>query len=288
MKDFIISTDSTADLPKSYLEENKIAIHPLHYTVDDIEYGMDLSELSPVEFYRSMRNGKLPTTSATNPEFITKLMKEQVHRGYDILHIGFSSALSSSYNNAVVSSQNIMDEIPDANIIVFDSLCATVGQGIMVDKAVQLKNQGKTMEQIAVWLKENRQHFVHQFLVDDLFHLVRGGRLSKSTAVIGTALHIQPLIHVDENGKLANIGKIRGRKKGLNALADNIKEKAKGFELEKVFISHADCIEDAIYVADRIKKIYKIENVMINDISPTIGAHTGVGAVIVAYFGDKR
>ena len=288
MRDFIISTDSTADLPKSYLEENKIAIHPLHYTVDDIEYGMDLTELSPTDFYKSMRNGKLPTTSATNPEFITKLMKEQVSREYDILHISFSSALSSSHNNAVVCSKNIMDKFPDTKIIVVDSLCVTVGQGLMVDKAVQLKNQGKTMEEIAVWIKENRQHFVHQFIVDDLFHLVRGGRLSKSTAVIGTALRIQPLIHVDENGKLANIGKIRGRKKGLNALADNIEEKAKGFELNKVFISHADCIDDAYYVADRIKNKYKIENIMISDISPTIGAHTGAGAVVAAYLGKER
>jgi len=288
MKDFIISTDSTADLPQSYIKENNIALHPLYYILDEKEYGFGISELSPKDFYESMRNGKMPTTSSSNPEYITKLMKKQVGRGYDILHISFSSGLSCSYNNAAVCARNVMEEVPNANILVVDSLCATVGQGLIVHRAVQLKKQGKTMEEIAEWIKENRQHIVHQFIVDDLFHLVRGGRLSKSTAFFGTALRIQPLLHLDHKGNISNTGKVRGRKKALNTLADNIEEKIKGFELDTVFISHGDCIEDAIYLADRIKNKYGIENIMVNDICPTIGAHTGLGTVVVSYFGNER
>ena len=288
MKDFIISTDSTADLPQSYLKENNIALHPLYYIVGGKEYGFGISELSPKDFYESMRNGKMPTTSSSNPEYITNLMKKQIGRGYDILHISFSSGLSCSYNNAAVCARNVMEEVPNANILVVDSLCATVGQGLIVHRAVQLKKQGKTMEEIAEWIKENRQHIVHQFIVDDLFHLVRGGRLSKSTAFFGTALRIQPLLYLDHKGRISNIGKVRGRKKALNTLADNIEEKIKGFELDTVFISHGDCIEDAIYLADRIKNKYGIENIMVNDICPTIGAHTGLGTVVVSYFGNER
>lgn len=288
MKDFIISTDATADLPLFYVKENSIEIHPIYYIVDEKEYGLGLSELSPKDFYENMRKGKMPTTSSSNPQYITKLMNEQVNRGYDVLHISFSSALSCSYNNAVVCARNIMEEVPDANILVVDSLCATAGQGLMVHKAVQLKKQGKTIEEIAEWIKENRKHFVHQFIVNDLFHLVRGGRLSKSTAFFGTALRIQPLLHLNDEGKICNIGKIRGRKKALNTLVDNIEEKVIGLELDTVFISHSDCIEEAMYVADKIKDRYGIDDILINDIGPAIGAHTGVGTVVVAYFGNQR
>ena len=288
MKDFIISTDSTADLPISYIEDNKILIHPLNYIVDDIEYVSDILEFPTKDFYKSMRDGKKPTTCASNPEYIRKLMKKKIDEGYDILHISFSSALSSSYSNAVLSANTLMEEIPDANIVVVDSLSATVGQGLVVYKAVQLKKAGKSIDEIATWINENRQRIIHQFIVDDLFHLVRGGRLSKTTAFIGTALHIQPLLKVDNEGRLYNIGKIRGRKKALKILVDNIKENTKGIEIDTVFISHADCIEDAELVAENIKNMYFIENIMISEISPTIGAHTGAGAVVVAYLGDER
>lgn len=288
MKDFIISTDSTADLPISYIEDNKILIQPLNYIVDDIEYVSDILEFPTKDFYKSMRDGKKPTTCASNPEYIRKLMKKKIDEGYDILHISFSSALSSSYSNAVLSANTLMEEIPDANIVVVDSLSATVGQGLVVYKAVQLKKAGKSIDEIATWINENRQRIIHQFIVDDLFHLVRGGRLSKTTAFIGTALHIQPLLKVDNEGRLYNIGKIRGRKKALKILVDNIKENTKGIEIDTVFISHADCIEDAELVAENIKNMYFIENITISEISPTIGAHTGAGAVVVAYFGDER
>ena len=206
----------------------------------------------------------------------------------DILHISFSSGLSSSYNTTQICAESVMEEFPEAKIIVVDSLSGTVGQGFLVMKAVDMKKQGKTIDEIATWLNENKKHVIHEFIVSDLNHLFRGGRLSKTQALVGTMLNIQPILHMDDEGKLANIGKVRGRKKALHVLADNIEKNADVKNLKEVFISHGDCIEDAQYLADRIKHKYGIENIMIQDICPTIGAHTAQGTVVVAYFGDKR
>ena len=240
------------------------------------------------DFYQALKNGKMPTTSAANPENVMDKMKEQVEKGYDILHISFSSGLSSSYNTTQICAESVMEEFPESKIIVVDSLSGTVGQGFLVMKAVDMKKQGKTIDEIATWLNENKKHVIHEFIVSDLNHLFRGGRLSKTQALVGTMLNIQPILHMDDEGKLANIGKVRGRKKALHVLADNIEKNADVKNLKEVFISHGDCIEDAQYLADRIKHKYGIENIMIQDICPTIGAHTAQGTVVVAYFGDKR
>ena len=287
MRDFIISTDSTADLPESYLKENNISVHPLYYIIDRKEYIPGVIDIPVKDFYQNMKNGIMPTTSASNPKNIMENMQKHIDEGYDILHISFSSGLSSSYNNAAICAKNIMEECKDANIIVIDSLSGTLGQGLLVYKAVQMKKQKKTMEEIAQWIEENKNNVIHEFIVDDLFHLVRGGRISQSKALIGTMLHIQPLLNLDNEGKISSIGKIRGRKKALNTLADNIKKKVKCNELEEVFISHGDCIEDAEYLAEIIKNKYDVKNIIINDICPTIGAHTGQGAVAVVYLGRE-
>lgn len=288
MRNFIISTDSTGDLPSSYLEENNILVHPLYYIVDGEEYIPGVKDMPIKDFYQALKNGKMPTTSAANPENVMEKMKEQVEKGYDILHISFSSGLSSSYNTTEICAESVMEEFPESKIIVVDSLSGTVGQGFLVMKAVEMKNQGKTIDEISIWLNENKKHIIHEFIVSDLNHLFRGGRLSKSQAVIGTVLNINPILHMDDQGKLANISKVRGRKKALNVLADNIEKNADIKKLKEVFISHGDCIDDAEYLADRIKNKYGIKNIMIQDICPTIGAHTAQGTVVVAYFGEKR
>lgn len=288
MRNFIISTDSTGDLPSSYLKENNISIHPLYYILDGEEYIPGVKDMPVKDFYQALKNGKMPTTSAANPENVMDKMKEQVEKGYDILHISFSSGLSSSYNTTQICAESVMEEFPESKIIVVDSLSGTVGQGFLVMKAVDMKKQGKTIDEIATWLNENKKHVIHEFIVSDLNHLFRGGRLSKTQALVGTMLNIQPILHMDDEGKLANIGKVRGRKKALHVLADNIEKNVDIKNLKEVFISHGDCIEDAQYLADRIKHKYGIENIMIQDICPTIGAHTAQGTVVVAYFGDKR
>lgn len=289
MREFMITTDSTASLPEEYLKENHIAIHPLHYIIDGVEYGKDLNqELTDKEFYNCIREGKLPTTSATNPGYISKVMRSQVEQGYDILHIGFSSGISSSYNNAAMCAREIMEEHPECKITVVDSLSAECGQALLVYLAVEMKKQGKTMDEIADWLEKTKLHVVHHFTVSDLFHLVRGGRLAKSTAIIGTALNIQPILHVDDEGKLESIAKARGRKKAMKTLVDTIAENTDGWETKQVFISHSDCPDEAAQLESMVKERYPEAQTMVLPISPTVGAHTGVGTLVISYLGNKR
>ena len=288
MRDFIISTDSTADLPDTYLKENNISVHPLYYIVDGKEYIPGVDDMPVKDFYQALKDGKMPTTSAANPINIIAKFQKEVNEEHDILHLSFSSGLSSSYNNARMCANKIMEEEPGSKVIVVDTLSGTVGQGILLIKAVNMKKEGKTIDEIAEWLNNNKKHVIHEFTVSDLNHLYRGGRLSKASAVLGTMLNIQPILHMDDNGGLAAIGKVRGRKKALHTLVDDIEKKTDITTLKQVFVSHGDCIEDAQYVADKIKQKYGVEDILISDICPTIGAHTAQSAVVVAYLGNNR
>lgn len=287
MKDFIISTDSTADLPKEYIDEHNIFIHPLYYNLDGEVYGGE-KDLEPKEFYSRMRKGQMPTTMASNPGFIHNAFEKQIEDGMDILHISFSSALSCSYNNASVVAKEICDENKDAKIIVIDSLCASMGQGLLVHYAVTMKEQGKTIDEIVTWLNNNKLHLCHQFTVDDLHHLHRGGRVSKTTAIIGTLINVKPVLHVDNEGRLMSLSNVRGRKKALITLVDNMEKQIAGYENDIVFISHGDCIEDANFVADLVKERFGINKFLINYVCPTIGAHSGPGTVALFFMGKER
>lgn len=287
MKEFIISTDSTADLPQDYIKEHNLFIHPLYYTMEDEVFGGELN-LSPKDFYARMRNGQMPTTMASNPDFILNAFTNQIKAGMDVLHISFSSALSCSFNNASVVAKEICEENKDAKIVVIDSLCASMGQGLLVHYAVKMKEAGKTLDEIVSWINENRNHICHQFTVDDLFHLQRGGRVSKTAAVIGTIINVKPVLHVDNEGRLIPLTKVRGRKKALTTLVDNMESKIKGYQNDIVFISHGDCLEDAEFVADLIKERFGITNFLIDYVSPTIGAHSGPGTVALFFMGSEK
>lgn len=287
MKDYIISTDSTADLPKEYLKEHNIFIHPLYYNLDGEVYGGD-KDLEPTEFYARMRTGIMPTTMASNTEFVHESFKKQVEEGLDILHISFSSALSSSYNNAAVNARDICEEYPEAKITVIDSCAASMGQGLLVHKAVMLKEQGKSMDEVAAWVEANKDHVCHQFTVDNLFHLHRGGRVSKTTAIIGTLINVKPVLHVDLQGRLIPLENVRGRKKALTKLVDNMQVQMQGYENDIVFISHGDCLADAQFVADLIKERFGIDKFLINYVSPTIGTHSGPGTVALFFMGKEK
>lgn len=287
MKEFIISTDSTADLPQDYIKEHNLFIHPLYYTMEDEVFGGELN-LSPKDFYARMRNGQMPTTMASNPDFILNAFTNQINAGMDVLHISFSSALSCSFNNASVIAKEICEENKDAKIVVIDSLCASMGQGLLVHHAVKMKEAGKSLDEIVSWINENRNHICHQFTVDDLFHLQRGGRVSKAAAVIGTIINVKPVLHVDNEGRLIPLAKVRGRKKALTTLVDNMEAKIKGYQNDIVFISHGDCLEDAEFVADLIKERFGITNFLIDYVSPTIGAHSGPGTVALFFMGNEK
>jgi DegV family protein with EDD domain len=287
MREYIISTDSTGDLPKDYLEKHKIFIHPLYYNLEGEVYGGD-KDLTPEEFYAKMRTGLMPTTMASNPDFVHAAFTKQVVEGYDVLHISFSSVLSGSCSNATVNAREVCEEHPEATITVIDSCAASMGQGLLVHKAVMLKEQGKSMEEVATWVRANKDHICHQFTVDDLFHLHRGGRVSKTSAIIGTLINVKPVLHVDLEGHLIPLTNVRGRKKSLIKLVDNMSERITGYDNDIVFISHGDCLDDAQFVADLIKERFGIQNFMINFTSPTIGAHSGPGTVALFFMGSEK
>ena len=289
---FKITTDSTADLPVSYLKENNVGCMPISYILDGVTYGGD-KELDWKEFYAMMREqGKMPTTSQINPAEAKEYFEEYIKTDKEILHLAFSSGLSGTCGNMRMAAEEIMEEHPDVKIVVVDSLCASMGEGLFVHKAVKLRDQGKSLEETAAWLNENAQNFVHVFTVDDLFHLYRGGRVSKTAAVIGTLVSIKPKLHVDSEGHLIVIGKVRGRKKSLSALVDYMEEKMGSRVQENkddyVFISHGDALEDAEYVRDQIRERFGMEHFMINHIGPTIGAHSGPGTIALFFMGDSR
>lgn len=289
---FKITTDNTADLPVEYLREHNVGCMPISYIIDGVTYGGE-RELDWKEFYRLMREEeKMPTTSQINPTEAKAYFEDFIKTDKEILHIAFSSGLSGTCGNVRIAAQEVMDENPGVKIIVIDSLCASMGEGLFVHKAVGLRDEGKSMEETAKWLESHVHNMVHVFTVEDLFHLHRGGRVSKAAAVIGTLVSIKPKLHVDDEGHLIVIDKIRGRKKSLNALVDYMGEKMGSWEQENrddyIFISHSDALEDAEYVRDQVKERFGIEHCMINHIGPTIGAHTGCGTIAFFFMGESR
>lgn len=289
MKDYVITTDNTADLPYEYYRQNQVEYLYLSYTMEGKNYKKD-QEMDPKEFYQRMRTGSMPTTSQVNAEEAKEEWRPILEQGKDILHLAFSSGLSGSYNNAMLAAADLREEYPERNITVIDSLCASLGEGLFVDKAVQMKNEGKSMEETAAWLEEHKWNFCHVFTVDDLNHLYRGGRVSRAAAVLGTMINIKPVLHVDDEGHLIPVGKVRGRKKSLIKLVDMMEERIGSYRKEKqrIFISHGDCPEDAEYVAGLVKERFGYDDFLIHIIGPTIGAHSGPGTIALFFLGDHR
>lgn len=290
MKEFVIVTDTTTDLPRDYVEKHHLYMMSLPYTLEGTSYTWE-KPMPVKDFYDKMRAGSLPTTSQANPEEAALLYESILKdNDVDILHIAFSSGLSGSFNSCRIAAADVCEKYPDHRIVVVDSLAATLGQGLLVYKAVQLKEAGKSLDEVAAWVEENKYHLVHNFTVDDLFHLHRGGRLSKTAAIVGTMINLKPVLHVDDEGHLVMLSKVRGRKKSMIGLVDCM-EKQLGDWKDKndiIFISHGDCPEDAQFVADLIKERFGYENFMIDYIGATIGAHSGPGTVALFYLGDHR
>ncbi len=290
MSDFKISVCSTADLPESYIKENELGVISLSYMFDDGEVHKRGNDLPEPVFYSKMRSGMMPTTSQINPEEAKAAFEEYLKTTNEILQIAFSSGLSGSYNSLRIAAEELMEEREDVKIIVVDTLAASLGEGLLVHKAVQMKKQGKSIEEVVEWLEEHKLNLVHMFTVDDLFHLHRGGRVSKATAVFGTMVNIKPILHVDDEGHLMPLSKVRGRKKSLNTLVDYMEDKMGTYRDQNdiFFISHGDSLEDAEYVAEEVKRRLGIDSYLINYVSPTIGAHSGPGTIALFFLGDKR
>lgn len=287
MRDYMITVNSTVDLPKEWLEERNVPVVPLRYTIDGETY-TDMGGLSAKEFFAKLREGKMSVTSQVNPEEAVDILEPYVKEGKDVLHLGFSSGLSGTLNSMRIAGQILAEKYPEAKVVVIDTLCACLGEGLLLYKALQEKAKGKTIDEVAQWVEENKLHICHDVTVDDLNHLHRGGRVSKTTAVLGTLVQIKPIIHMDNNGKLQVIGKERGRKKSLNKIVDMAVEQSKGWDNDIIMITHGDCIEDAEYVAKLVREKIGIDNILINNIGTVIGSHTGPGVVAVFCMGNKR
>ena len=289
MRPFVITTDSNSDLPASYIQAHSTTIIPQYYSFGDTVYGDELN-MEPAEFYQRMKNGELPGSQANNPAVIRDRFEALLQQGYDILHVAFSSALSGSYNNVCVTARDLMEDYPDSRIIVIDSLNVSLSEAIMVMQGDLYRSAGHTLEETAAYLEEFKTHMNVQFTVDDLFHLQRGGRVSKTTAVVGSALNLKPFLYVNAEGKLTSAGTVRGRKKSLRKLVDRMKEtlpETHDYSIP-VGIVHGNCLQDAQLVADYVRSETGFTNIIINDISPSIGTHAGPGAIGILYYGNIK
>ncbi|MBQ9134937.1 MAG: DegV family protein [Lachnospiraceae bacterium] len=289
MREYCITTDSNSDLPKEYIEKLGTVIIPQYYSFGDTVYGDEL-HMPPAEFYERMKNGELPNSQANNPAVIEEKFRAILDKGMDIIHIAFSSALSGSYNNVCMVARELSEEYADAKITVIDSLNVSLGESIMVIHANNLKEKGTAYDDVVTDLNEFRDHINVQFTVNDLFHLQRGGRVSKTVALVGSALNLKPFLYVNNAGGLSSDGTARGRKKSLNTLVDRMKATlAENTDYSlPVGVVHGNCLEEAEMVADLVKANTGFTNVIINDISPSIGTHAGPGALGILYYGQPK
>ena len=286
MSEYVITTDNNSDLPEKYLKDHGVGCMYLSYSMDGKNYTHG-NFLPEHEFYEAMRNGSMPTTAQVNPENAKALLEPYLKEGKDILHLAFSSGLSGSCQSARIAAEELQDEYPERKIVVIDTLLAALGQGLLVYKAVQLKEQGASMDEVADWCEKNKDYIASYVTVDDLFHLYRGGRVSRSSAVLGSMVGIKPIIRVNEEGKLEVIGKVRGRKKAIQTIIKDLMERIRDGE-KTVFISHGDCLEEAEAIKQKLITDYGMEDVQIEYVGPVIGAHTGVGVLAVFALANSR
>lgn len=289
MNNYVITTDNNADLPEEFYKEHQIGCTYFSYTLDGKEYTKE-NFLPVEEFYSKMRAGSMPTTSQVNPERVRALFEPYLKEGKDILHIAFSSGLSGTFNSCRIAAQELMEEYPERKIRVVDSLAASLGQGLLVYLAQRRREEGADFDSVAQWTEEHKKNIVHLFTVDDLNHLYRGGRVSRTTAILGGMLNIKPILHVDDEGKLIPIGKVRGRKKSLLELVTLMDSKIGSYakSCDTIFISHGDCREEAEFLAAKVKEKYQITTELINDVGAVIGAHSGPGTMALFFVGDVR
>ncbi len=287
MRDYVIFTDSSCDLPKAQVAEYGIEVLSLEVTIDGVGSFLN-HEIDEKEFYTHLREKKGVKTSAANLDRFVEAFEKAAKEDKDILYIGFSSGLSATYTAGKNAAEEIMEKYPDCKILTVDSLCASLGQGLLVKLAVDKKNEGLDIDALAAYVEETKWHLCHWFTVDDLFFLKRGGRVSAATAVMGTVLQIKPVMHVDNEGHLINMAKARGRDTSIKALFEKMKETAIDPANQTVFICHGDCIDDANKLAEMVKAEFGIKEVLIGYTGPVIGAHSGPGTLALFFLGSER
>ena len=283
-----IITDSCCDFTDAMCAELGISYVPLIVTYNGESHTNFSEETAIKAFYNELRNGVTATTSAVNPEGWANVMEPALAAGEDLLVITFTSGMSTTYQSAVIAAQELEEKYPQRKILVVDSLCAALGQGLLIWYACKKRDEGLSLEELAAWVEENKLHICHWVTVDDLTHLKRGGRISATSAIVGTMLNIKPIIHVNDEGKLINVAKVRGRKTAIDYLANKLGELGEGYDNETCFVVHGDCEEDAQTLAAMVKEKYGVKHVHIGYLGPVIGAHTGPGVLALFFLGQHR
>ena len=282
-----IVTDSCCDLTDQMYEQLDLAVVPLSVTY----MGESINAYTEdwlKEMFDGLRNGETATTAAANPTDWQDVIEPILKNGEDALVLTFSSGLSTTYQSAVIAANELMETYPERKVNVVDTLCASRGQGLFVYYACKKRDEGLSLEDLTVWCEENRRNLCHWFTVDDLMYLKRGGRVSAATALVGTMLQIKPVLHVDDAGHLINVGKARGRKASVEALAKKMGETALPGRNDTVFICHGDCMEDAKYLEKLVKERYGVKDVQIYYVGAVIGSHSGPGTLALFYLGEHR
>lgn len=289
MRDYIIATDSCCDFDENLIRELDLTVIPL-----SVHLGQDHFRNYPGEmpeshvFYTRLSKGEPAQTSAPNVEAFKDAFRPFLEAGKDVLYLGFSSALSATYQNVAMAVEELREAFPDAVIRAVDTLCASMGQGLLVDLAVQEKRKGKSLEEVVSFVQETIPHLCHWFTVGDLSQLRRGGRLSAGKAIVGNLLNIKPVLHVDHEGRLVPMESAKGRKKSVEALVRHMEETAIAPETQRIYISHGDCLGDAEVLAAAIQSKLGVASVTIGDVGPVIGAHSGLGTLALFFLGKER
>ncbi|MBW7573961.1 DegV family protein [Caproiciproducens faecalis] len=290
MNEYVIVSDATCDLPAALTEQLEIQVIPMEFTMSGkiYQHFPDAREMSFHTFYERTKNGEMSVTSQINSITYEKYFCPILEQGKDILYIAFSSNLSGTYQASRISAADLMERYSGRKIVCIDSKAASVGEGMLAYYAVQKKREGLSLEELVKWVELNRDRICHWFTVDDLNHLKRGGRVSAVSAVVGTALGIKPVLHVDKEGQLIPVANVRGRKKSLESLVDRMVQTCVHPEDQTIFIGHGDDMAAAEFLKTLVLEKFSVKEVIISDMGPVIGAHTGCGIAALFFIGTEK
>ncbi len=290
MNDFVLMTDSSCDLPADLAAKMELTVLPLFVYINEKKYTnyLDEREIAFSEIYAKLRTKCPAKTSAVNMNDFMGPMENLLKAGRDVLYIGFSSGLSGTYNAGAAAAQELADRYPDRKIYAVDSLCASLGQGLLIYHAWLEKQKGRSIDEVRNFTEANKLHLCHWFTIDDLMFLKRGGRVSGATAVVGSVLGIKPVMHVDNEGHLIKVSTARGRKASIKALADEAGKRGIDLRNQVIFISHGDCADEANYLGDMMRSRFHVKDVLVNYVGPVIGAHSGPGTIALFFMGTER
>lgn len=288
MRQYRLITDSTADLTASYLEERNIGVVCLSYLINGVETRDELKVESHRKFYAAMRENAVPITAQVTSDQFIEYFQPELEKGYDIVYVAFSSGLSGTCQGAQVAAKELKERFPERKIFVCDTLAASMGEGLIVHEAANLRDSGYSAEALYQWLEENKMNMKHWFTVKDLSYLFRGGRCSATSAFVGTLMDIKPVLDVNNEGKLIPRDRVKGRKRSIKAMMEHMREEIVNPDGQTVAISHGDCIEDAEFLASLIREEFKIKDIIINYVGSVIGAHSGPGTLALFFWGNPR